>query len=303
MSGNGKVSIAVITGLAVVLAILSLLGPVPASFCARAPWLPACQGTVSIPLLEARDLLAEARERVGAGDLIGGRIALGRALEIYLEAGDPVGEAHARVGLGRIALSQGEIEEAGAQLEHARRIYRNGGARLAEARVLVDLADLDRIAGRYEDAGSRYVEGMAMFERESAAPEAAEALRSVGDRSHSGTSVPPGSSMGAMKWKPRRCTVWMKRGLRASSPRACRNSRMAWLRLAGVTATSAHTASSNSSLVSKRPGFSTRNRISCQVLGRSSTGSSPRHRRSASRSTENGRKRNTLSEPDIAALW
>ena len=61
-----------------------------------------------------------------------------------------------------------------------------------------------------------------------------------------------------MKRNPRRCTVSIKRGALASSPSACRSSRIQTDRTTSLTSVSGQTASSKAALVSNWPGWATR---------------------------------------------
>lgn len=87
-----------------------------------------------------------------------------------------------------------------------------------------------------------------------------------------------------MNRNPRRCTVWMYRGVPDESPRALRRSRIQLERAASLTMVSRQTVVRSSSFVIRRPGDWTRWRRTANARGASSSRRSPHHAHSFSAS-------------------
>lgn len=88
---------------------------------------------------------------------------LAKALGIYREIDDSLGEANALTDLGRIRYLFGDYPEALDALSGSLKIYREIGNRLGEANVLTDLGRVHYVTGAYADSGDALIEALAIY--------------------------------------------------------------------------------------------------------------------------------------------
>ncbi len=85
------------------------------------------------------------------------------ALPIYHQIGDRLGEANTIQALGHVALQQDRYDDAAQRYEHALPIYRQIGDRLGEANTIKALGDVALRQARYDDAAQRYEHALPIY--------------------------------------------------------------------------------------------------------------------------------------------
>jgi tetratricopeptide (TPR) repeat protein len=126
----------------------------------------------ALPLFQqAGDVLGEANCIKGLGDIAlarsdhdGARARYERALPLFQRAGDVLGEANCIGSLGDIALRRSDHDGARAQYEQALPLYQRAGDVLGEANCLRGLGDIALAGSDQDGARARYEWALALYQ-------------------------------------------------------------------------------------------------------------------------------------------
>ncbi len=114
--------------------------------------------------LEARALTESASARMRMGDLDLARVDLNDALKHFDSVADLHGRASARWGLGRLAIQEGRLTEAGREIAAARDDFTATGSRWSAAECVNGLGDLARLKGQTGVAEALYRDAIRRME-------------------------------------------------------------------------------------------------------------------------------------------
>ena len=115
------------------------------------------------PAAHANALTDLGRMRYQTGDYPGATDALSRALEIYRQTGNSLGEANALTNLGRVRYHAGYFPAAVDVFAQALEIYRQIGDSLGEANALTNLGYVRHLAGAHPRAGDDITRALEIF--------------------------------------------------------------------------------------------------------------------------------------------
>jgi tetratricopeptide (TPR) repeat protein len=87
------------------------------------------------------------------------------ALPLYQRMGSVVGEANCISGLGSIAQARSEYEEARQQLEVALPLHQRMGSVIGEANCIVHLGQIAQAQSEYEEARQQYEAALSLYQR------------------------------------------------------------------------------------------------------------------------------------------
>jgi tetratricopeptide (TPR) repeat protein len=148
---------------------------------------------------ELGDRLGEAGALVGlggvqqaTGDYDAAAASLMRALALYRELGDRLGEADALLGMGMAQLPAGDYAAAAAYLAQALALYREFGDRLGEADALLGLGMAHLPAGDYAATGRYLAQALEQYRSLGRISGEAGALRAIGLSRIQGGQPPQG---------------------------------------------------------------------------------------------------------------
>ncbi len=143
----------------------------------------------ALPLYQqAGDVLGEASCIKGLGDIAlhrshldGARAQFERALPLYQQAGDVRGEASCIKGLGDIARHRSDLDGARAQYERALPLYRHDGSVLGEASCIKGLGDIALDRSELDGAWAQYERALPLYRQAGSVLGEANCIRSLGD--------------------------------------------------------------------------------------------------------------------------
>ena len=113
----------------------------------------------------AQTWLALGRLASDRSDHDGARAQYERALPLYQQAGDVLGEANCIQGLGYIALARSDHDGARVQYERALPLYQQAGGVLGEANCIYGLGDIARACSDYDGARAQYERALPLFQQ------------------------------------------------------------------------------------------------------------------------------------------
>jgi tetratricopeptide (TPR) repeat protein len=115
------------------------------------------------PIGEAHALLGLGLGHMRRGQAEEGIDFLQQAARLFQRAGDPVGQARAVANVGLIEERRGRYPTADEHYQRALALYRQAGDRNGEARCLINLAVVGERLGSYDAAVDRYEQALALF--------------------------------------------------------------------------------------------------------------------------------------------
>jgi tetratricopeptide (TPR) repeat protein len=97
-------------------------------------------------------------------DYDGAQTQYDRALPLFQQVGDMVGEANCISGLGNIALRRSDHDGAQARYEHALTLYQHVGNAVGEANSIQSLGDIALELSDHDHARARYKRALTLYQ-------------------------------------------------------------------------------------------------------------------------------------------
>jgi len=155
------------TGFAVVFAALALIAApseAPPGVGGQRQESPAASFEVPAAQDErGKQLIAEAEQQLNRGDTDAAQATIARALQLFQERGDRVGQAHAYLGFARMAHFTGQSDEARENYKLALTLFREAEESAEVARVFMAWGDLEQDVFQWDAAAQYYRQGRTVW--------------------------------------------------------------------------------------------------------------------------------------------